>query len=93
MIKVLAVTVSANMTTLERWWVIASNGNQTVALTRIHIRRNIAYTDIQLILPLYGAIIKPQLEYPIQAWRLYHTNDMDTFSSIHGSDDDVWYNF
>jgi len=88
----LRVSVSANMTVAEQRCVIASNGNQTVALTRRNTRRNIAYKENQLLLPLYGTIIRPHLEYPIHAWRPYHMKDKDTFSSIHGSDEDVWHN-
>ena len=32
------------------------------------IRRNIAYRDKQLVIPLYKSLVRPHLEYCIQAW-------------------------
>ena len=46
------------------------------------IRRNIAYKDNKLIIPLYKAIVRPHLEYYIQAWRPYRKKDIDTLERI-----------
>ena len=35
------------------------------------IRRNITYNEKSLIVPLYKAIVRPHLEYCIQAWSPY----------------------
>ena len=51
----------------ERCDIAASNGNQIIGL----IRRNITYKGKELIIPLYKAIVRPQLEYCIQAWKPY----------------------
>ena len=46
---------------------IASKGNQIIGL----IRRTITYKEKKLIIPLYKAIVRPRLDYCIQARRLY----------------------
>ena len=48
-------------------WIAASKGNQILGL----IRRTITYKEKHLIVPLYKAIVRPHLEYCIQAWRPY----------------------
>ena len=56
----------------------ASKGNQMFGL----IRRNITYKGKKLIIPLYKAIVRPHLEYCIQAWRPYRKKDIDTLERI-----------
>ena len=69
---VLGTTVtSADMKVSEQCGVAASKGNQILGL----IRRNITYKDKKLIIPLYKAIVRPHLEYCIQAWRPYSKKD------------------
>ena len=46
------------------------------------IRRNITYKDKKLIIPLYKTIVRPHLEYCIQAWRPYRKKDIDTLECI-----------
>ena len=67
--KDLGVTISADMK--------ASKGNQILGL----IRRNITYKGKKLIIPLYKVIVRPHLEYCIQAWRPYR-KDIDTLERI-----------
>ena len=71
--KDLRVTMNANMKVSEQCRIAASKGNQFLGM----IRRNITYKDKSLIVPLYKAIVRPQLEYGIQAWRPYLRNDID----------------
>ena len=63
----LGVTFSADMKVSEQCGIAASKGNQILGL----IRRTIMYKEKQLIVPLYKAIVRPHLEYCIQAWRPY----------------------
>ena len=76
--KDLGVTISADMKVSEQCGIAASKGNQILGL----IRRNIAYKGKKLIIPLYKAIVRPHLEYCIQAWRPYRKKDIDTLERI-----------
>ena len=76
--KDLRVTVSADMKVSEQYGIAASKGNQILGL----IRRNITYKGKKLIIPLYKAIVRPHLEYCIQAWRPYRKKDIDTLERI-----------
>ena len=40
------------------------------------------YKEKQLIVPLYKAIVRPHLEYCIQAWRPYRKKDIDKLERI-----------
>ena len=40
------------------------------------------YNEKQLIVPLYRAIVRPHLEYFIQAWRPYRKKDIDKLDRI-----------
>ena len=68
----LGVTLSADMKVSEQCGIAASKGNQILGL----IRRTIMHMEKQLIVPMYKAIVRPHLEYCIQAWRPYRKNDI-----------------
>ena len=76
--KDLGVTIRADMTVSEQCGLAAANGNQILGL----IRRNITYMEKTLIRPLYKAIVRPHLEYFIQAWRPYHKKDIDKLERV-----------
>ena len=76
--KDLGVTISADMKVSEQCGIAASKGNHILGL----IRRNITYKGKKLIIPLYKAIVRPHLEYCIQAWRPYRKKDIDTLERI-----------
>ena len=67
------VTISVDMKFLEKCGIVGSKGNQSLGL----IRRNITYKEKELIIPLYKAIVRPHIEYCIQAWRPYRKKDVD----------------
>ena len=76
--KDLGVTMNANMKVSEQCRIAASKGNQVLGM----IRRNISYKDKSLIVPLYTAIVRPHLEYCIQAWSPYLRKDIDMLEKI-----------
>ena len=71
--KDLGVTMNANMKVSEQCRIAASKGNQVLGM----IRRNITYKEKSLIVPLYKAIVRPHLEYCIQAWNPHLRKDID----------------
>ena len=46
------------------------------------IKRNIVYKEKELIIPLYKTIVRPHLEYCIQAWRPYRKKDIDMLERV-----------
>ena len=76
----LGVTINANMKVSEQCRIAASQGNQILGM----IRRNITYEEKGLIVPLYKAIVRPHLEYCIQAWRPYLRKDIDMLEKVKG---------
>ena len=58
--------------------VLQLQSNQILGL----IRRNITYNEKRLIIPLYIAIVRPHLEYCIQAWRPYCKKDIEMLERI-----------
>ena len=62
----------------EQCGIAAAKGNQILGL----IRRNIVYKEKELIIPLYKTIVRPHLEYCIQAWRPYCKKDIDMLERV-----------
>ena len=67
------VTFSAEMDVSEQRGIATSKGNQILT---------IMYNEKHLIVPLYRAIVRPRLEYCIQAWRPYRKKDIDKLERI-----------
>ena len=67
--KDLGITMNANMKVSEQCRIAASQGNQVLGM----IRRNITYKQKMS----YKAIVRPHLEYCIQAWNPYLRKDID----------------
>ena len=76
--KDLGVIMNANMKVSEQCRIAASKGNQVLGM----IRRNITYKEKSLIVPLYKAIVRPHLEYCMQAWSPYLRKDIDMLEKI-----------
>ena len=76
--KDLGITISDDVKVSEQCGIAASKGNKILGL----IRRNITYKGKKLIIPLYKAIVRPHLEYCIQAWRPYRKKGIDTLERI-----------
>ena len=66
------------MNVSEQCRIEASQGNHILGMIRI----NIAYKEKGLIVPLYKAVVKPYLEYCIQAWRPYLRKDIHMLENI-----------
>ncbi len=71
--KDLGVTMNANMKVSEQCIIAASKGNQALGM----IRRNITYKENSLIVTVYKAIVRPHVEYCIQAWNPHLSKDID----------------
>ena len=77
--KDLVVSMNANMKVSEQCRIAASKGNQVLGM----IRRNITYyKEKSLIVPRYKAIVRPHLEYCIQAWSPYLRKDIDMLEKM-----------
>ena len=76
--KDLGLTINADMKVSEQCAIAAAKGNQILGL----IRRNIVYKEKELIIPLYQTIVRPHLEYCIQAWRPYRKKDIDILERV-----------
>ena len=74
----LGLTISADMKVSEQCGIAAAKGNQILGL----IRRNIVYKEKELIILLYKTIVRPHLEYCIQAWRPYLKKDIDMLERV-----------
>ena len=59
--------MNANMKVSEQCRIAPYKGNHVLGM----IRRNITYKENSLIAPLNKAIVRPNLEYCIQAWSPY----------------------
>ena len=46
------------------------------------IRRNIVYKEKELMIPLYKILVRPYLEYCIQAWRPYRNKDIHMLKRV-----------
>ena len=76
--KYLWVSMNPNMKVSEQCIIAASKCNQVLGT----IRRNITYKEKSLIVPLYKAIVRPHLEYFIQAWSPYLRKDIYILEKI-----------
>ena len=76
--KDLGLTISADMKVSEQCAIAAAKGNQILGL----IRRKIVFKKKELIIPLYKTIVRPHLEYCIQAWRPYRKKDIDILGRV-----------
>ena len=77
--KDLGLTISADMKVSEQCGIAAAKGNQILGL----IRPDIVYKEKVLIILLYKTIIvRPHLEYYIQAWRPYRKKDIDMIERV-----------
>ena len=54
-----------------------------VSYTLSCIHRCISSRSKEVILPLYAALVRPQLEYCVQFWALHFKRDVDSMERVH----------
>ena len=86
--KDLGLTTSADMKVLVHCGIAAAKGNHILGFTR----RNIVYKENELIIPLYKTIVRPHLEYCIQAWRHYRKKYIDMQKEYKGEQPALYQN-
>ena len=74
----LCLIISADRTVSEQCGIVTAKGNQIIGL----ITRNQMYKEKELIIPLYKTIVRPHLEYCIQAWRPYRKTYIDILERV-----------
>ena len=62
----------------EQCGIAAAKGNQIIGL----IRRHVLHKEKELIITLYKTIVRPHLEYCIQAWRPYRKKHIDMLERV-----------
>ena len=76
--KDLGIIVDDKMKFSEQCSAAVKKANSTLAL----IRRTIKYKKKEIIVRLYKALVRPQLEYCIQTWRPYLQTDIDRLEQV-----------
>ena len=74
----LGVIISADLKVSEQCSIAAAKGNKVLGI----IRRHIACRDRKILVPLYKALVRPHLEYCIQAWRPYKKKDIAVLERV-----------
>ena len=74
----ITVFYALDMKVSEQCGIAAAKGNQIRGL----IRRYIVYKEKELIIPMYKTIVRPHLEYCVQAWRPYRKKDIDMLERV-----------
>ena len=76
--KDLGVIVSSNFKVSNQCIKAAKKGNQILGL----IRRTITCRSKEIIVRLYKSLVRPHLEYCIQAWRPHLVKDIDILEKV-----------
>ena len=58
------------------------NGSKKTNCVLDMIRRNIKCKNAAIIMRLYKSLVRPRLEYCIQAWSLYHRKDIEVLERV-----------
>ena len=74
----LGIIVDSSMKFTEQCNTAIKNANSTLGL----IRRTIKYKSQNIITKLYKALVRPKLEYCVQAWRPYLKKNIDNLEKV-----------
>ena len=53
-----------------------------ISMATFMIKRNIKYKNAAIIMRLYKSLVRPELQYCIQAWSLYHRKDIEVLERV-----------
>ena len=76
--KDLGIIIDSTLKFSEQCSVAVKNANQTLGL----IKRTVKSRDKIVISRLYTALVRPKLEYCIQAWRPFLRKDIDKLERV-----------
>ena len=74
----LGIIVDSNCKFSEQCNEAIKSANRTLGM----IKRNITYKSKEVIVRLYKALVRPKLEYCVQAWRPYLRKDIDNLEKV-----------
>ena len=74
----LGVTISSNLKPSQQCSEVVKKANKIIGL----IGRSFEYKSKDIILTLYNSLVRPQLEYCVQAWCPYYRKDIDKLERV-----------
>ena len=76
--KDLGIIVTENLNVSEQCAKVTKTANKVLGI----IKRSYDDKSIANLLPLYKALVRPHIEYCVQAWRPYYQKDVDNLEKI-----------
>ena len=74
----LGVIIQSNLKCNEQCANAVKSANRTLGM----IKRSFSYLDEDIVLQLYKTLVRPKLEYSVQAWRPYLRKDIDLIEKV-----------
>jgi len=76
--KDLGVIVNNDLKDSKQFAMAASKGNQILGM----ISRTFDFKDKRIILPMYKSLVRPHLDYCVQAWRPHFVKDISVLEKV-----------
>jgi len=76
--KELGIIMQSDLKSSKQCLKAVSTANKFLCM----IKRTFSIRDKKVILQLYRSLVRPHLEYSIQAWRPYYQNDIDIIEEV-----------